>query len=114
MAQGRPNRCTGSTRPGAGGDGPLRQGRVQVHALLLHVREHRGGAHLADGLGGGEEGEGGGDHLVPGADAQGPEGDDQGVGAGIAADGVAGPQVAGGLLLEGPHLGAEDDASHIR
>ena len=46
----------------------------------------------ADGADGGEEGERRQDDLVAGADVQGVQGQQQGVGAGGAADAVAGPQ----------------------
>ena len=93
--------------PGYGGADGL---RVDVEAAGQDVHEHRDGAAVADGLGGGDEGEGGGDDLVALADAGGAQGQVQGIGTGGAAEGVTHAKVVGGFLLEGLHIGAEDVA----
>src|SRR5262249_47404391 len=73
------------------------------------VDERGAGAGAGDAAGGGEEGERGQDDLVAGADLQGVQGQREGVGAGAAADSVAGPTIGSDLLLEGGDLRPEDD-----
>lgn len=96
-------------RLGAGRDGRLDQIGIDVEGAFLDVHEDRRGAHVADRLGGGKEGEGRGDHFVTGTDPQGPKGDVEGIGPGIEADGVLHAQVGGAFGLEGLLLGTEDE-----
>jgi hypothetical protein len=84
-------------------------GGIDVERHRVDVHEHRPGAGAGDAAGGGEEGERRQQHLVAGADLQGVQGQRHRVGAGGAADAVAGAAVGGDLVLQGGDLGAEDD-----
>ena len=75
------------------GDGRLDQGHIDVEGLPVDVHEDRCGPDCADGLRRGEKGEGAGYDLVAGTDPQGTQADDQGIRAGVEADGVFDAQV---------------------
>lgn len=59
---------------GAGGDGGFDSCGRKVEGAGVDVDEDRGGALVADGVGGGDEGEGGDENLVTLTDVQGLDG----------------------------------------
>ena len=66
----------------------------------IDIHKHRCGTNGADGCSGGEKTEGTGDHLITSANAEGPQGKNQGVGAAVAAHGMAAAADYGEGLLE--------------
>src|SRR5690349_24489579 len=62
-------------------DGGLDEGGIDVVAAVLDIDEHRGGAAIADGIGGGDERVADGYDLVAGLDAEGKQGKMQSGGA---------------------------------
>src|SRR5262245_53593723 len=81
---------------------------IEIIGQGIDVYEDGPRAQAANRAGAGKEREGGHDHFVAWADLQGLEGQKQGVGAGGAADGIAGAGVAGYLLLKGGYLGTKN------
>jgi hypothetical protein len=92
-------------RLGAGGDAPFQQLRIQVKGARIHIHKHRTRPHPADGGSRGKKTKGAGEHLIPRLDAQSLQSQHQGIGTGIAADGLQGatPQKLGKLLLKALH-----------
>ena len=100
-------------RPRRGADARLDRRGVEAVGDRVDVAEDRRGAHPGDGLGRGVEGVRGGDDLVARPDVQGVERDDEGVGAvGDARAGPAAEALRDGRL-QGPPLGAEDEAPAV-
>ena len=95
--------------PGARGDLVLDLGGIEVVSQWIDVHEYRTGAGAADAAGGGEEGEGGQDDLVAWTDFQAVQGQRQRIGAGAAADAVAGAAVGGHFFFQGGDLRPEND-----
>ena len=85
---------------GALGDGGLQARRVQVEGVRLDVHEDRGGAAVADAVGGGDEGVADGDDLVARLDADRQQRQVQGRGAARNRAGVGGADQGGEGLLE--------------
>ena len=94
----------GQDRPGPRRDRPLDQGGVDVVGPRVDVHEHRAGAAVADGVGGGDERVADRDHLVAGPDAEGEQGQVQRRRAARDGAGVRRADVRGELLLEGRDL----------
>ena len=90
--------------PGAMGDGGLEQVRIEVARFQLHVHEDRGGAHVAHGVGRGDEGGADGDDFVAGLQVQGQQGQVQGGGAAGAGHRQRRPHQGGKFLFKGLHL----------
>ena len=74
--------------------------RIEVEVDGVDVGEHRLCADAVDGAGGREERERRGDDFVAGADVEGHQGEDQCIGAGGAADRMAGVAVGRDFLFE--------------
>ena len=83
------------------------QVRVDLPGGGVAVDEHRSGADVADGVGGGHEGEGGHDDLVAGSDAGQQQRQVQRGGAARHGRGMADPGHVGHLALEGVDVRAD-------
>ena len=92
-------------------DGRLETPGIEVVGLRVDVDEDRDGADQHNRARGGDEREGRRDHLVAGAHTHRLEGEQQRVGARVEADAVPGAAEGSELGLEGPDLGAEDEAA---
>ena len=88
------------------GDLVLDLKRIDVVGDGVDVGEDGSGAGAANGAGGGKEGERRQDDLIARADVQGVQGQQQRIGAGTAADAVAGAAVLGHFFFQGGHLRA--------
>ena len=100
------------------GDDRLRPGRdprrglngIEIHRLVFHVGEDRRRPEKRDDLRRREERERRRDDLVPRTHAGGPERQEQSVRSRRDADGVPDPVVRRDLILQGLHVGTEDEA----
>ena len=98
--------------PGVGGDGGFHPRRIEVAGVGLDIDEHRCGAGLEDGCGGGDKAHRRGDDLIARADIQSQQRQVQRARAARHAEGVALAQIGRKPLLERRHLraGREDVA----
>ena len=108
-----PNRCTASTARVRGRERGAHGVGGHAGRLGVDVAEHGPRARVDDRLRGGVEGERGDDDVVARADAERAQRERDRVRPVGDADGVAGAEVGGELLLEGGHLGAEDERAAI-
>ena len=95
------------------GDRGLGRGGVEAERDRIDVGEDGRGAAARDRLGGREEGVRRGHDLVPGADAERLQPELDGVGAVGDGHGMAVADRGGHLLLERPHVRAEDEAPGV-
>jgi len=77
--------------------------------VRLNVDENRRCTNEAYGLGGGDEGKCGGNDFVAGLNPAAEQGQVQCVGAIGAANGVIDAEILGGFLVEGLHVGTENE-----
>jgi len=90
--------------PGAAGDFPFDQGRVQIRRVRVNVHKHRLGARVTNGLGGGDEGVGSGNHFVARLYPQGEQSEVQSARAGVQSDTVIDFAIGSKLSLKRPDL----------
>ena len=97
---GPPGKMDREDGPGTGRDFAPDVRRVDIHALRFHVRQHRGGPGVDDGVGRGREGQGRRDDFVARLEFQAEQAQVQGGGAGMHGNGMLRAAVGGKGLLE--------------
>src|SRR5690625_1965925 len=82
---------------------------VDIEAACIHIDKHRRGAHIGDGLGGGNKGKRRGNDLIARADAGSAQGQMQRIGSRRTAYGVAYAQPFGQLLFKRADVGPQNE-----